>query len=155
MIRANAAEWSTVLLLLIASEASAQQQIQEPVQATCPVMVGNPVDPDIYVDYKGKIVRFCCESCKAAFLEEPGKYLHRLPQFGGGPEAGDERGRGFSTGKLAKPLGLATLSLLVLAAVLGWQVRRKPRLLLRWHRRLAVAVVVFALAHAVLVAFFH
>ena len=50
-------------------------------QKTCPVMEGNPIDPNIFVEYEGQKVYFCCESCKAKFLADPGKYVSKLPQF--------------------------------------------------------------------------
>jgi len=49
-------------------------------QTTCPVM-GGPIDKNIFVEYKGKKVYFCMESCKAAFEKEPEKYIAKLPQF--------------------------------------------------------------------------
>jgi Cu(I)/Ag(I) efflux system membrane fusion protein len=49
-------------------------------QTICPVM-GGPVNKDIFVEYKGKKVYFCCEQCKAEFNKEPEKYLPKLPQF--------------------------------------------------------------------------
>ena len=51
------------------------------VQKTCPVMEGNPIDPNIFVEYKGKKVYFCCNQCKAAFAADPEKYVAKLPQF--------------------------------------------------------------------------
>jgi len=50
-------------------------------QTTCPVMKGNPIDTDIFVEYQGKKVYFCCDDCKAAFLKNPEKYVADLPQF--------------------------------------------------------------------------
>ena len=49
----------------------------ESVQEICPVM-GGKINKDIYVDYKGRRVFFCCESCKQSFSEDPGKYLKKL-----------------------------------------------------------------------------
>jgi len=49
-------------------------------QTTCPVM-GEPIDKDIYVEYLGKKVYFCCEGCQEKFMEEPEQYLDKLPQF--------------------------------------------------------------------------
>jgi YHS domain-containing protein len=49
-------------------------------QTMCPVMEG-PIDKDIYVEYLGKKVYFCCEGCEEKFMEEPEKYLNKLPQF--------------------------------------------------------------------------
>ena len=50
-------------------------------QTVCPVMKGQPIDKTIFVEYKGKKVYFCCQSCKAAFEKEPEKYVKDLPQF--------------------------------------------------------------------------
>ncbi len=50
-------------------------------QKSCPVMKGNPIDPEIFVEYQGKKVYFCCDDCKAAFLKSPEKYISDLPQF--------------------------------------------------------------------------
>ena len=50
-------------------------------QKTCPVMEGNPINPDIYVEYQGKKVYFCCNICREKFLADPEKYVAKLPQF--------------------------------------------------------------------------
>ncbi len=49
-------------------------------QTICPVM-GNPINKDIFVEYKGKKVYFCCPDCKAKFNADPEKYIAKLPQF--------------------------------------------------------------------------
>ncbi len=49
-------------------------------QTTCPVL-GNPIDPAVFVEYKGKKVYFCCRGCDKKFQEDPEKYLAKLPQF--------------------------------------------------------------------------
>jgi YHS domain-containing protein len=49
-------------------------------QTICPVM-GGPIDKNIFVEYKGKKVYFCCPSCKGQFEKDPEKYLSKLPQF--------------------------------------------------------------------------
>ncbi len=49
-------------------------------QTVCPVM-GEPINKDIFVEYKGKRVYFCCPGCEEKFLAEPEKYLAKLPQF--------------------------------------------------------------------------
>ena len=49
-------------------------------QTICPVMAG-AINKDLFTEYKGKKVYFCCEGCKEKFLEEPEKYLAKLPQF--------------------------------------------------------------------------
>ncbi len=50
-------------------------------QTMCPVMDGNKIDKNVFVEYQGKKVYFCCAQCKAAFEKEPEKYLAKLPQF--------------------------------------------------------------------------
>ena len=50
-------------------------------QTICPVMTGNPIDKNVFVEYKGKKVYFCCTQCKAEFEKNPEKYLSKLPQF--------------------------------------------------------------------------
>ena len=49
-------------------------------QKTCPVM-GNPINKDIFIEYKGKKVYFCCPECIEKFKAEPEKYIAKLPQF--------------------------------------------------------------------------
>ncbi|MDH4240179.1 MAG: YHS domain-containing protein [Phycisphaerae bacterium] len=49
-------------------------------QTMCPVM-GGAIDKNIFVEYKGKKVYFCCAACKEKFEAEPEKYLAKLPQF--------------------------------------------------------------------------
>jgi YHS domain-containing protein len=46
-------------------------------QKTCPVM-GEPIDQSVYLDYQGKRIYFCCESCKAKFLKSPETYLKKI-----------------------------------------------------------------------------
>jgi YHS domain-containing protein len=50
-------------------------------QTTCPVMDGNPIDKNVFVEYKGKKVYFCCNECKAKFEADPERYIANLPQF--------------------------------------------------------------------------
>jgi YHS domain-containing protein len=50
-------------------------------QKTCPVMDGNPINKDLFVEYKGKKVYFCCKGCEEKFLADPNKYIAKLPQF--------------------------------------------------------------------------
>ena len=49
-------------------------------QTICPVL-GEPVNKNIYSEYQGKRVYFCCPPCKDTFNKEPEKYLAKLPQF--------------------------------------------------------------------------
>ena len=49
-------------------------------QKTCPVM-GGAINKELYTEYKGKKVYFCCPGCKGKFEKEPDKYMSKLPQF--------------------------------------------------------------------------
>jgi len=64
-----------------AKPAEAKQVVSEATeQTTCPVM-GGAINKDIYTEYKGKKVYFCCPGCKGTFEKEPEKYMSKLPQF--------------------------------------------------------------------------
>jgi YHS domain-containing protein len=72
------------------TQPSAQQTGQEEMisksaeaieQTTCPVMAGNKINKNIFVEYKGKKVYFCCLDCKGKFEQDPEKYISKLPQF--------------------------------------------------------------------------
>jgi YHS domain-containing protein len=54
--------------------------VTEVEQTTCPVL-GGKIDKNIFTEYKGKKVYFCCANCKAAFEKDPEKYVAKLPQF--------------------------------------------------------------------------
>jgi YHS domain-containing protein len=43
--------------------------------------MGNPINKDIFVEYEGKKVYFCCPECKGKFNADPEKYIAKLPQF--------------------------------------------------------------------------
>jgi len=48
------------------------------VQTICPVM-GNPVQDDVFIDYHGVRVYFCCWGCDKKFKADPQKYIVKLP----------------------------------------------------------------------------
>jgi Cu(I)/Ag(I) efflux system membrane fusion protein len=50
-------------------------------QAICPVM-GGEIDREVFVDYQGQRVYFCCPGCREPFLKEPQKYLEKLKAEG-------------------------------------------------------------------------
>jgi YHS domain-containing protein len=125
--------------------------------AICPVMPDMKAEPDIFTDYEGKRIYFCCRNCKAAFGKNPKKYLSRLPQFGGSEAHAGHEGPGYEltlTGFI-KPVGITTLSLLVLTVAAALLRRRKPKLLLKWHKRLGITTLVFAAIHVILVLIAH
>ena len=63
-----------------AAAAPAQPTAQTAEQTNCPIM-GGPINKDIFVEYQGKKVYFCCKGCPDTFLANPEKYLSKLPQF--------------------------------------------------------------------------
>ena len=48
-------------------------------QKLCPVM-GNPINPEIYLDYQGRRIYFCCPMCPETFEKDPEKYLKKLDE---------------------------------------------------------------------------
>lgn len=80
--------WIALSLLLLFTAALAvnpvlasQKAAQGEPQTICPVM-GGVIDKNVYVDYQGKRVYFCCESCKEQFMQEPEKYMEKLEAQG-------------------------------------------------------------------------
>lgn len=47
------------------------------VQEKCPVL-GGKIDKNVYTDYKGRRVYFCCPACIKSFEKDPEKYLKKL-----------------------------------------------------------------------------
>ena len=79
----------TIFSMAGCKEKSEPEQVAEPIeeaaveaieQTKCPVMNGT-INKELFTEYKGKKVYFCCPGCKEQFLKEPEKYLSKLPQF--------------------------------------------------------------------------
>jgi YHS domain-containing protein len=126
----------------------------------CPVMPDMKVNPEIFTDYQGKRIHFCCDNCKATFEKNPEKYLDRLPQFAPDSESehsGHEHSdaSSFPYFKLVKPMGIVTLILVILTVSAGLLRRKKPKFLLKWHKRLGILTLITALIHAILVLLTH
>ena len=49
----------------------------EKAQTRCPVR-GEPINKDVYVDYKGVRIYFCCAACKDTFTSSPEKYMKKF-----------------------------------------------------------------------------
>lgn len=49
-------------------------------QTTCPIM-DMAIDKNVFVEYKGKKVYFCCPGCEDKFEANPQQYIAKLPQF--------------------------------------------------------------------------
>jgi YHS domain-containing protein len=50
-------------------------------QTKCPVLAGD-INKQVYADYKGKRVYFCCAGCDAEFKKDPEKYMQKLKEQG-------------------------------------------------------------------------
>jgi YHS domain-containing protein len=50
-------------------------------QTTCPVM-GGMVNKNIYADYQGNRVYFCCPPCLREFKKDPDKYVKKMKEQG-------------------------------------------------------------------------
>ena len=51
------------------------------VQTMCPVL-GNPISKDVFVDYQGQRIYFCCADCIGKFKSSPETYLKKLADQG-------------------------------------------------------------------------
>ena len=73
--------------------------------------------------------------------------------------SGHEHGSAVSTGlalyKLIKPVGILTLLSLVTTVLVGVFRRKSPKLLFKWHKRMAITTLVLALVHVVLIVIAH
>ncbi len=49
-------------------------------QTTCPIM-GRAINKNMFTEYNGKKVYFCCAACKPKFEKDQEKYIAKLPQF--------------------------------------------------------------------------
>jgi YHS domain-containing protein len=50
-------------------------------QTKCPVLGGN-INQNVYADYQGKRIYFCCDGCITQFHNNPEKYLKMLEEQG-------------------------------------------------------------------------
>ncbi|MCA9253064.1 MAG: efflux RND transporter periplasmic adaptor subunit [Phycisphaerales bacterium] len=48
-------------------------------QTTCPIM-GGEIDPEVYTDYRGVRIYFCCPPCIEEFLADPQPHIKKLPR---------------------------------------------------------------------------
>ncbi len=54
-------------------------------QTVCPVQHGR-INKELYADYQGQRVYFCCPECIPIFKKNPEAYLKRMEQEGVAPE---------------------------------------------------------------------
>jgi YHS domain-containing protein len=72
---------SIIILGFLLAIAPSYATSKEANQTTCPVMEGT-VNKNIYADYKGKRVYFCCPPCLKAFKKDPDTYIKKLEEQG-------------------------------------------------------------------------
>jgi YHS domain-containing protein len=73
-------------LTLFAASLPAQEQAPAgKAQTVCPVM-GGQINKDVFVDYQGQRVYFCCPACIEVFKKDPEKYLQQMKAAGVAPE---------------------------------------------------------------------
>lgn len=71
------------LALVLVARAVAVDADSQPTNLTCPVMEGEPVDPEVFVDFEGRRVWFCSDVARELFVAAPEDYravLDALPK---------------------------------------------------------------------------
>lgn len=67
-----------------------EEETSEPRQQThCPIM-GGTINKDVFIDYNGMRIYFCCPGCEKTFMEDPEKYLMQMRAEGVAPESIEE-----------------------------------------------------------------
>ena len=66
-------------LCLAGTCASAPTPATGQAQTVCPVL-GGKINKNVYTDYQGKRVYFCCSGCATPFKQNPEKYLKKLDE---------------------------------------------------------------------------
>lgn len=72
---------SLVMMLVFALTMMAFADDNKGNQTKCPVM-GGDINKEVFTDYKGYRVYFCCAGCDKKFEAEPKKYLEKLKADG-------------------------------------------------------------------------
>jgi YHS domain-containing protein len=80
---------SIILVGFLLALAPSYAMSKESAQTECPVMEGT-VNKNIYADYKGKRIYFCCPPCLREFNKNPEKYMKKLEEQGIVPEKAPE-----------------------------------------------------------------
>lgn len=74
-----------LLVLLAGISLSLGSMVHARMNEYCPVTTTEKADPNIFVDYQGKRIHFCCNKCKRDFLADPEAYLANLQAGESGP----------------------------------------------------------------------
>ncbi len=71
-------------VLAVAPTSAAEEAVtpategEEKPQTTCPVMKGNKIDENLYVDHEGERIYVCCRGCIGPVKKDFGKYAKQL-----------------------------------------------------------------------------
>ncbi len=68
-----------VALALASVQAGAEDTAQKKPQTKCPIM-GNEINKEVYLDYQGQRVYFCCPGCPANFKKDAEKYMEAMAE---------------------------------------------------------------------------
>lgn len=74
-------------LSLVGTMFAADARAAGQAQAACPVMGGKP-NPNLFADYQGQRVYFCCPACLELFNKDPEKYMQKLQKQPTAPNPG-------------------------------------------------------------------
>lgn len=66
------------------SENKATSEANLKAQEKCPIK-GGKIDKDVYSDYKGHRIYYCCPGCDKTFLKNPDKYISQMKADGVSP----------------------------------------------------------------------
>jgi len=67
-----------LVVMIMAGLSGLGSKTQAQTNEYCPVTTSEKADPNIFLDYQGKRVHFCCNKCKRDFLADPDAYLANL-----------------------------------------------------------------------------
>ena len=70
-----------VFVFTAAAAASLPEDGHEGNQTKCPVM-GSDINKEVFVDYKGHRIFFCCAGCIEKFEEQPESYISKMKESG-------------------------------------------------------------------------
>ena len=63
------------------ASATATTTLAVKAQTTCPIM-GGKIDKNVFADYEGKRVYFCCAGCVAEFKKDPATHVKAMEDQG-------------------------------------------------------------------------
>lgn len=71
-----------IALFIVGYSSAGGEAADQVPQTTCPI-TGFPIDAEVFADYQGKRVYFCCPGmCEKEFMEDPDRYIRELEEQG-------------------------------------------------------------------------